>query len=208
MWCNLLTSSICGGSPLTCKLIPICQRRSYGSFIILMEDNDLIDIVEEFKRYCILGEFTKNLYVPQCYDQLVGRIIRQDDVATKLPAIDIRFASTMSPQRDGLWFRVTLLEGALDYSPCDDCLTFHRDVGHRMVTFGIINNSVLVDHSNNRFKYIQTIPVNLEQTLTIAVQHGREDCEPIVIILLCISGDKISGDELDDMGEKDEGGEG
>jgi len=74
-----------------------------------------------------------------------------------------------------------------------------------MVTFVIFNNSDIVDDTNNRFEYIQSNPVNLKQTLTIGVQYWHKDSEQIVIVLQSISGDEISGDELNNMEEKDEG---
>jgi len=66
---------------------------------------------------------------------------------------------------------------------------------------------VMVDNTNNEIDYIQPNPFNHEQTLRMRVKQEDEDSEPLVIDLLDSSGDEISADELEEMGEK-EGGEG
>jgi len=74
-----------------------------------------------------------------------------------------------------------------------------------MVTFVTINKTVMLDDTVNEIEYIKTNPVNMERTLTIGLKEEDEDRMPFVIELLDTSKDEISGDELDDVEEKEEG---
>jgi len=47
-----------------------------------------------------------------------------------------------------------------------------------MVRFVTIEQTVMVDDMHNAIIYMQTIPVNLEHTLTTSVRPIKEDCHP------------------------------
>jgi hypothetical protein len=149
-----------------------------------MENDHPVDIAEKLKRPRVRRDFTKNPNAPQCYDQLVAWITRQYELATYLRAVDSCLASTTSVQGDSPLSRFALIDSPLDESSWDDCLTFAEIEGRLMVTFITINQTVMVDDTDNEIEYIKTNPLNLERTSTIRVKQEEEDSEHLVIDLL------------------------
>jgi len=164
-----------------------------------MDDDNPVDIVEEFMRPWLLRDFTKNTTAPQGYDQLVAWITWQYDLATNLWAVDSSLASTMSTQGDSPLSRCALIDSPLDESSWDDCRSFAKIEGCLIVTFVTINNTVMLDDTDNEMEYIKNNSLNLEWTSSIRVRQEDEDSEPRVIDLLDSSGDEMSADELNDM---------
>jgi len=121
--------------------------------------------------------------------------------------IDSCLASTTSTQGDSSLSRFALINSALDESSWDDCLTLADIEGILMVIFTAINETVIVDDTDNEIKYINTNPLSLECTSTIRVKQEDEDSEPSVIDILDSSEHEISGDQLDVMEEAEKGEE-
>jgi len=59
-------------------------------------------------------------------------------------------------------FRFAQIESPFDESSWHDCLTFAGIEGYLMVTFIIINKTVMVDDTDIEIRYIRTNPINLE----------------------------------------------
>jgi len=170
-----------------------------------MEDGHPVNIVEKLKRPQVLREFRRNLNAPDCYDQLVAWITRKYDLATYLQAVDSCMACTTSTQGDSPLSRFGLIDSPLDESSWNYCLTLTEIEGRLMVTFVTTNKMVMVDDTDNEIKYNKTISLNLEWTSTIRVKQEDDDSDPLVIDLVGSSEDKISGNDLDDMEEEEEG---
>jgi len=149
-----------------------------------MEDDHPVDIVEKLKRPRVLRDFTKNPNAHQCYNQLVGWITRQYELATFLRAVDSCLASTTSTRGDSPLSIFAQIESPLDEWSWEDSLTIAKIEGRLMVTFITINKTVMVDDSDNEIEYIKTNPIDLEITSTIRVNHEEEDNEPLVIDVL------------------------
>jgi hypothetical protein len=70
-----------------------------------MADDHLVDIVDMLKRRWVLRDFTKNPNAPQCCDQIVASVTRQNELATYLKAVASGFVSITSTLCDSPFSR-------------------------------------------------------------------------------------------------------
>jgi len=170
-----------------------------------MEDDHPVDVMEELQSPRVLRDFTKNPNSPQCDDQLVAWSTPQYDPATYLRAVDSCLASTTSTQGDRPLSRFALIESPLNELSWHDCLSFAEIEGCVMRTSVTINDTVMVDATDNDIEYIKTNLLNLQWTPTIRVKQEDEDSESLVFHSLDSSQDESSADEFDHMKNEEEG---
>jgi len=101
-----------------------------------------------------------------------------------LRAVDSCLACTTSTHGDSPLSRFALIDSPLNELSSDDCLILAEIDGHLMVTFITINRTVMADDTDNEIIYINTNPLNLEQTSTSRAKQEEEDCKPLVIDLV------------------------